>query len=141
MKFNTKCSSCGNYKTRGISNDAIIEIEGKILLIKRGKDPYKNYWALPGGHVEFDETVEESVIREVKEETGLTVTSLKLFGVYSNPKRHPKQVVAIAYITNATGDIQAGDDASDFQLFSKNEIPEKLAFDHKEIINDYLEKF
>ena len=137
---NTKCPVCGNYKNRDVSNDAIIEIDGNILLIKRGKDPYKDFWALPGGHVEFDETVEESVAREVKEETGLDVISLKLFGVYSNPERHPKQTVAVAYLVKTKGEIIAGDDASDFKLFSKDEIPDILAFDHKEILDDYLKK-
>lgn len=132
------CHACGNYQNRGVSIDAIIVINKKILLIKRGNDPYEHYWALPGGHVDFDETIENTVKREVKEETGLETVSLKLLGIYSKPSRHPKQSIAVAYIVEIKGEIKAGDDAVEYKLFSFEELPQKLAFDHEEIIADYL---
>ena len=132
-----KCPHCGEYKNRAISIDALIEKEGKILLIKRGRDPYKGFWAIPGGHVDFDETMEMAVIREVKEETGLVVSKLSPLGIYSDPDRHPKQVIAVAYKVETTGEPEAGDDAEEFAWFSPDKLPPNLAFDHKKIISDF----
>lgn len=139
-RIKLKCDVCGNFQSRELSNDAIIVKNNKILLIKRANDPYKDLWALPGGMVDFDETVEESVIREVSEETGLVVTDLNLSGIYSNPARHPKQTVAIAYIIKVKGSPKAGDDASECHYFPFKELPKPLAFDHELIIKDYLQR-
>jgi len=133
----SKCPHCCEYKNRAISIDALIERDGNILLIKRGRDPYKGFWAIPGGHVDFDETVEQAVRREVKEETGLTVSKLSLLGIYSDPGRHPKQVIAVAYKVETTGEPEAGDDAEEFAWFSPDKLPPNLAFDHKKIISDF----
>src|SRR3989344_168461 len=92
-----RCSACGRYPNRAISIDALIIQDNKLLLIERALNPYKGFWALPGGHVDWNETVEEAVEREVKEETNLIVISLQLLGVYSNPKRHPNQTVAVSF--------------------------------------------
>ena len=73
----------------------------KILLIKRKNNPSKGWWALPGGYVDFNESVEQACAREVKEETGLNTRNIKFLGVYSSPKRNPRQTVTIAYIVNA----------------------------------------
>ncbi len=134
-----KCPSCGKYPSRPLSIDALIIRNGKILLIKRGIEPYKDFWALPGGHVDFNETVEEAVKRETEEETNLKVVSLKLLGVYSNPKRHPNQSVAVSYIAETTGEPRASDDAKECRFFPLDELPKDLAFDHKKIIEDYKE--
>ena len=134
------CPTCGNYNNRAISIDALIVRDGNILLIKRGVEPYKGFWGLPGGHLDFDETIKDAVRREVNEETGLTVTSLKLLGIYDSPKRHPKQSVAISYITETIGEPKAGDDAIEVQFFSLKNIPKELAFDHTQIISNYLKK-
>lgn len=123
--------------TRGVTIDAIITKDDKILLIKRGRSPFSGFWALPGGHLDFDETLDDALKREVKEETNLKVISLRLFGVYSNPKRHPKQAIAIAYIVGTIGKPQASDDADEIKYFSVNKLPPKLAFDHQRIIDDY----
>lgn len=134
----SKCPQCGEYKNRAISIDAFIEKDGKILLVKRGRDPYKGFWAIPGGHVDFDETVKDAVIREVKEETGLSVGKLSLLGIYSDPGRHPKQVIAVVYKVETTGEPVAGDDAEEFAWFSPDQLPTNLAFDHNKILQDYL---
>lgn len=133
-----RCSCCGRYPSRPLSIDALIVRNNEILLIKRAIEPYRGFWALPGGHVDWDETVKEAVIREVKEETNLDVKALKLLGVYSKPERHPNQSVAISYITDTQGVAHAGDDAKDVDFFPLDNLPENLAFDHKEIIGDYL---
>jgi len=134
------CPTCGNYKNRAVSIDALIVRDGNILLIKRGIEPYKDFWGLPGGHLDFDEKIEDAVRREVKEETGLVVTSLLLHGIYDSPSRHPKQSVAISYITETIGEPKAGDDAAEVQFFLINNLPSELAFDHNKIIADYLKK-
>ena len=135
---NSKCPNCGEYKNRAISIDAIIEQDGKILLVKRGIDPYKGYWAIPGGHVDFDETLEQSTVREVKEETGLTVTKLTLFGIYSDPGRHPRQTIAVAYIVEVEGVPIAGDDAVELAWFSPKKLPPNMAFDHLVILHNFI---
>ena len=132
-----KCPSCGRYAGRPLSIDALIVKDGKILLIKRGVKPYKDFWALPGGHVDFDETVEEAVVREIKEETSLDVISLKFLGLYSDPGRHPDQSVAVSYVVNFIGEPKAGDDAEECRFFPLDSLPENLAFDHQKIINDF----
>lgn len=136
MKHN--CPQCGNYHLRGVSLDGLLVKDGKILLIKRGNDPYKGYWALPGGYLEYDERTEEACCREFEEETGVKVEIEKLVGVFSAPKRHPLQVVTAAYSLHyISGEAHAADDALDAKWFDLDALPE-LAFDHKEMIDTYL---
>jgi len=94
-----------------VTIDALIIKDNKILLIKRGADPFKGFWGTPGGYVEWDETVEDAVKREVKEELGLDTTSLKFVGLYSAPERHPKQCINVAYTVTVEGEPKSGDDA------------------------------
>ena len=116
--------------------DALIIYEGKIVLIKRENPPYKDQYALPGGFVEVGETVEEAVVREAKEETGLEIEIQKLLGVYSEPKRDPRgHTVSVCFLAKGSGNLKAGSDAKDTGLFSINEIP-GLAFDHNKIIEE-----
>jgi len=118
--------------------DAVIPYQGKkIVVIRRKNEPFKGYYALPGGIVEYGETVEEAVLREVKEETGLDVEIHKLVGVYSDPRRDPRgHFVSICFITIPIGgELKAGSDAKDIALFSLDNIP-KLAFDHNKMIED-----
>lgn len=130
------CPHCGRYSNRPIAAIGIIIRNGKILLILRGKDPGRGQWAIPGGHIDFDETAETAVRREVKEETGLTVTQEKFFGLYSQPDRNPKQVIGLAYLIEVDNqEPKAGDDASDVRWFSLDALPENLAFDHQLIIH------
>jgi 8-oxo-dGTP diphosphatase len=119
--------------------DAIIMNQRSVLLIKRGNEPYKGRWALPGGYMNFDESGEEAVIREVKEETGLDTKDPLYVGVYTNPARSPVQNVGITYrLTPLHTNIQAGDDAVDIGWFEPNNLPVPLAFDHEQIIRDAL---
>lgn len=118
--------------------DGIVIKDGKILLVKRAKDPFKGRWALPGGFVEYGEKMEEAVTREVKEETGLDTRIIRLFGVYSDPERDPRgHTVSIVYCLKISGGkIHGGDDASEVGFFPLSSLPE-LAFDHADIISDY----
>lgn len=142
MKYNLKssepCPVCGRYLNRAMSVDSLVVKEGKILLILRGVDPYKGYWAIPGGHLDFDETLEEAALRELREETNLIGSKTKLLGLYSNPNRHPRQTPAASYIIlDVKGEEKPGDDAKECRYFPLDKLPENLAFDHREIINDY----
>lgn len=126
------------YKVRSFAVDGLIIKNNQALLIKRGGIPFTGFWAIPGGHLDFDETAEEGAIREIKEETNLTVTSVKLFGIYSNPKRDPRQIVSAIYLVKTKGTPKAGDDAAKFKWFLLNKLPKNLAFDHRKILSDYI---
>lgn len=121
--------------TPKLTVDAVIILNGKIVLIKRKRPPYKGKFALPGGFVDIGETTEEAVAREVLEETGLSIEIVKLLGVYSNPSRDPRgHNVSVCYLTKGKGNPKADSDADDIGLFDPNNLPE-LAFDHNMIIN------
>lgn len=122
--------------------DAIIvdsKTKSKILLIQRLNDPYKNCWALPGGFIEMDETLEESVIRETMEETSLAGIKFEQFRTYGNPGRDPRGrniTVAFYGFCKNLKQAKAGDDAGDLKWFSLNKLPE-LGFDHQKMIKDF----
>lgn len=122
---------------RPLAVDAIILRDNQILLIRRGNEPFKGMLALPGGFVEPDETAEEAVVREVREETGLDVVLLGLVGVYSKPGRDPRgPVVSICYVAKATGgSLGASSDASQIEMHPPDILPQ-LAFDHNRMIED-----
>ncbi|MBS3122829.1 NUDIX hydrolase [Candidatus Woesearchaeota archaeon] len=118
--------------------DIIIRYKGGIVLVNR-KYPPKD-WALPGGHVDYGETVEYAAIREAKEETNLDVELVKQFHVYSDPKRSPKEhKVTVVFIANGKGELKAGDDADDANVFGEGDILKlpKLCSDHNQILLDY----
>jgi 8-oxo-dGTP diphosphatase len=114
-----------------------------ILLIKRENDPFKNKWALPGGFVEVDETVENAAKRELEEETGLSVDGLEQVHTFSAIHRDPrKRTISVAHyvLTKKTDKtISAGDDAADAGWFPMQDLPE-LAFDHDEIVRMAIER-
>lgn len=118
--------------------DAILVIDKKILLVERGRKPFKGMFALPGGFVEYGERVEDAVVREMKEETGLDVRVKCILGVYSEPDRDPRGHTAsvVFEVERTGGEIMPGDDASDVKLFPLDSLPQ-LAFDHRKIIDDY----
>lgn len=126
-----------SFPTRPVTVDCVIIHDEGVVLIKRGHEPFKGFYALPGGFVERDETVEQACKREVLEETGLVVTGLQLIGIYSEPSRDPvRYTVAVAFLAEADlSTLNAGDDASDVEIV-KNWRTVPLAFDHKSIIED-----
>ena len=115
----------------------IIEQGGEIILIERKNPPHG--WALPGGFVDYGESLESAAQREALEETGLTVDLLGQFHTYSDPSRDPRQHnISTVFIAQAKGKPQAGSDALKARFFTKNTLPEKIAFDHALILEDYL---
>ncbi len=128
------------YQNPALTVDAIILIDDKLLLIQRGNDPFKGYYALPGGFVGYGERVEDAVEREVKEETGLDAEVQELMGVYSAPDRDPRghTISVVFHLEVIGGELKAGDDAVGVKLFELDELPE-LAFDHSDIIWDFLQ--
>ncbi len=127
------------YQKPSLTVDGIIEKKGDILLIERKNPPFKGTWALPGGFVEYGEKVEDAIIREIKEETGLETEIIDLIGVYSEPARDPRghTISIVYYLRRIGGNLSGGSDARNPYYFSKDNLP-KLAFDHDTIIKDYL---
>ena len=135
-----QCPDCGRFSNRGVSIDAVIIKDGEVLLVQRGVEPNKGFWAIPGGYVEWDETTEQAVAREVMEETSLRVGQCALVGARSSPERHPKQVINLIYrVAVDHGDPRAGDDVTDVKWFPLDDLPHPLALDHKQNIEDALE--
>jgi ADP-ribose pyrophosphatase YjhB (NUDIX family) len=120
--------------------DIIIEIESKgIVLIKRKNPPYG--WAIPGGFVDYRESLEEAAVREAKEETNLDVKLIKQFHTYSDPKRDPRHhSISTVYIAKAKGTPEAQDDALEIGIFTELNLPEEIAFDHRSILKDYFKR-
>ncbi len=118
--------------------DVVIPAERGVVLIRRGTDPFKGRWALPGGFVEVGETVEEAADREAAEETGLAVEVARLVGVYSNPERDPRgHNVSVAFLARVlSGDLVVATDASEVAVLDPSSV--ELAFDHRKIIEDAL---
>ena len=144
------------YPRPAVTADCIVitkEAEPKVLLIERGDDPFKGCWAFPGGFMNMDETTEHCAIRELEEETGLTVSEVYQIGAYSKVDRDPRgRTVTVAYlaIVDAPMVVIGQDDAAKAQWFpltafldkpsGKAERPE-LAFDHDEIMWDAIKKY
>lgn len=135
---------CYDYPRPAVSADCVIIDNRKqqILLIQRKNDPYRNSWALPGGFIEEDETVETGIAREVEEETGLTPPDFKFVGVFSKPDRDPRgRIITVAFLAhvdkNSINPV-AGDDAGKVQWFSLKDLPD-LAFDHSDIISGAID--
>ena len=124
-----------------ITVDAVVIQNDEVLLIKRNNPPFKGMWALPGGFVEYGETCEEAVDRELHEETGIHMIIDDLIGVYSDPKRDPRGHTISVVFDGAvkSGVVKAGDDAGEAKFFKLNMLP-VLAFDHKKILNDAMER-
>ncbi|MGW5003170.1 NUDIX domain-containing protein [Streptomyces hydrogenans] len=113
--------------------------DGRVLLIKRGWDPYEGHWALPGGHVDRGETGLRAAVRELEEETGVRVTEdeLRLVGVWDQSDRDPRgRYVTVTYLAAVPADTRAtaGDDARDARWWPLSDLPERLAFDHADIL-------
>ena len=134
LEYVTTKLSGGPY----VTVDAIIELTEGIVIIKRSNPPFG--WALPGGFVDYGESLEDAVKREAKEETNLDLSEIKQFHTYSDPKRDPRfHTVGTVFIAKAKGKPKAGDDAAGLKVATMQEILKmQFAFDHKKILEDYF---
>jgi 8-oxo-dGTP diphosphatase len=125
------------YKNPALTVDAVWIRRGRVLLVRRARAPFRDRWALPGGYVELRETVEETVVRELREETGLAGRPFLLVGVYSGPDRNPlKPTTTVAFLMRGQGGIpHGGDDALEASWVRLVEARD-LAFDHDRILRD-----
>lgn len=131
-----------NYRpeTPLLAADAIIELKDKpgrpIVLIERKNPPYG--WAIPGGFVDVGERLEVAAIREAKEEVTLDVQLKALLGMYSDPARDNRgHTVTAVYVAEAEGEPKAADDAKNLAIFEMDNLPDELAFDHAQVLEDY----
>jgi ADP-ribose pyrophosphatase YjhB (NUDIX family) len=141
MNEGVPCPRCGQlvsvYKNPIPAADVIIRVGKSIVLIKRRNPPHG--WALPGGFIDYGEAAEHAALREAKEETGLDVERLELFGVYSAPDRDPRfHTLSIVFTGWAKGVPKAADDAADIGLFMQDTVPSPLAFDHAKILEEFF---
>jgi len=118
-----------------VAVDGILLVDGKLLAVVRGRDPFRGLPALPGGFVELGEPTEAAIVRELKEETGVDARVVRLVGVYSDPRRDPRgHVISVVYeLARVDGEPAAGSDAADVRLLDPDALPE-MAFDHARII-------
>lgn len=130
----------GKHRNPAPTVDIIIELSGGgIVLIRRANVPHG--WALPGGFVDYGETVEDAAVREAAEETGLEVKLTRLLGVYSDPERDPRQhTISTVFVAEASGIPVGLDDAAEAAVFTRDDLPEDIVFDHRKILTDYFLK-
>jgi len=129
------------WRKPSVTADGIVTRGSDILLIRRGKEPFKGAYALPGGFLNYGERLEDCVVREVLEETGVKTSIVDLVGVYSAPDRDPRGhfVTAVFHLQPISGTAKGGDDASSAEWVPMDRLP-KFAFDHGKIIQDFLAK-
>jgi len=137
------CPACGqkvkDYRNPFPTVDVIIELPEGLVLIERKNEPLG--WAIPGGFVDYGESLESAALRESREETSLEVTDLRLLGCYSDPARDRRSHnISTVYVARATGTPRAGDDAAGLAVFPSDALPEPLCFDHGQILADYLKR-
>ncbi len=126
------------YKNPLVTVDIIIEIDNKLVMIERANLPHG--WALPGGFVDYGDSLETSAIREAKEETSLDIRIIEQFHTYSHPDRDPRHhTITTVFIASASGMPRAADDAKILGLFSEHELPNPIVFDHEKILRDYFQ--
>jgi 8-oxo-dGTP diphosphatase len=125
-----------------VTTDAVVFTKSggktKVVLIKRGNEPFKGQWAVPGGFVDMDEELEDAAVRELEEETGLTGIPLEQMHTFGTVGRDPRgrqiTIVFMGVAAEEQRQLKAGDDAAEAQWFDIDELPENLAFDHNEMV-------
>lgn len=130
-----------NDLNRPLVVDAIVSFQNSILIVKRKYEPSKGLWALPGGHVEKDESIYEAVVREVKEETGMLVVPMRIIKIYSDPKRCERQTISICILcfpVHGKKQPQNGSEAEECKWVDATDSSLSLAFDHMEMVKDFL---
>jgi 8-oxo-dGTP diphosphatase len=126
-----------SYRNPLLTVDIIIECQGGIVLIERRNPPLG--WALPGGFVDYGESLEAAAVREAAEETSLEVRLLEQMHTYSDPDRDPRHhTVSTVFIARADGVPKAADDALKARVFNAENLPAPIVFDHPAILEDYF---
>ena len=144
MKNSLLCPHCGKtvekYRNPFPTVDIVIKMGMKgIVLIYRKNPPFG--WALPGGFVDYGESLEEAARREAKEETSLDVTLLYQLGAYSDPERDPRHhTISVVFVASADGTPKGSDDAREAHIFQRDSLPAPLVFDHARILQDYVKR-
>jgi 8-oxo-dGTP diphosphatase len=136
-----ECTGCGtavrSYRNPVPTVDIIIETAGGIVMVERLNEPHG--WALPGGFVDYGETLEAAAAREAREETGLELEELSLLGCYSDPGRDLRlHTISSVFVASGKGTPRGGDDATRAEVFAPDDLPDNVCFDHRQIIADYL---
>ena len=125
------------HKNPLLTVDIIIKVQNGIVLIERRNPPHG--WALPGGFVDYGETVEQAAVREAREETSLDVILEEQFHTYSDPRRDPRHhTVSTVFIARSSGIPKAADDAKNLAVFHQDNLPVPLVFDHEKILADFF---
>jgi len=120
---------------REVAVDCVIVKGGKALLVKRAHEPFNGYWVLPGGHVEKGETIRDAAVREMREELGLDIEIIETIGVFDDPDRDPRGLISVAVLARPKGErIVLNREASEYRWFPLDDLPEKIGFDHKKIL-------
>lgn len=144
IKTKITCPNCSaeieTYRNPVPTVDIIIELEDRgIILIKRKNQPIG--WAIPGGFVDYGESLEETAIREAKEEVSLNVTLLEQMHTYSKPDRDPRlHTISTVFVARGNGTPVAADDAAEVGVFTEDNLPQPLMFDHEQILSDYFNR-
>lgn len=136
------CPVCGNevlkYNNPFPTVDVLISYQGGVVLIERNNPPAG--WAIPGGFIEYGESAEETAVREMREETNLELENLQLFTVRSAPHRDPRfHTVTVVFTAEGVGELKAGDDAGDARVYTRDSLPDTIAFDHREVLQLYFD--
>ena len=154
MKDYLECPHCGRpvrtYRNPFPTVDIIIEMpagppgsgreEGGVVLIRRRNPPHG--WALPGGFVDYGESLEAAAVREAAEETSMNIRLTGQLGAYSDPERDPRHhTITVVFVARGEGRPRAADDAADIGVFTRETFPEDIAFDHAKILRDYFERW
>ena len=133
------------YPRPAVTTVALVFVEEgnnySVLLIRRGQEPFKGKWALPGGFVQMDELLETACKRELQEETGLTVKKMKQFKAYDAIDRDPRhRTISVVFFTSlfSKAEVKGGDDAAHAEWFSLSNLP-PMAFDHEDILREFFE--
>lgn len=125
------------YRNPAPTVDIIIETSGGVVLIERKNEPFG--WALPGGFVDYGESLEDAAAREAEEETSLKVRLKCQLHAYSDPSRDPRgHTLSVVFVADAEGALQARDDAKNAGVFTEDTLPAPLVFDHGRILSDYF---